>query len=411
MVNGECGGANSTPRVIESGSVELSTRNETTVLEIVGSYTSTDIWFSVPSAWAGATENVELHLYARLGSLRIRLHKVAVRDAGTEVETGRLSGVAFSIRGRPCASFTLVAKRAGGGTVGDGRFVGQFWADREAPSITGGAPFESADLSPFSPARAEPGVSFLAAKVADTGDPNTRFELLKASGTGALHVTAPSPLSVSVPQPLAVVPEGSEGVADGFDFLGERIAPSWSVTAHRSPDTGWYLSRGGYLSTIAAANGPALLNTVATGGYFSTAPSPTSGGAAALQVDGRASLVVVQGRPANDARDTPILSTAFVDVSTGTIKAAPGNLLSFELSNTHSADVWLHLLDMSGNPTGASGIWRAYVKQNERYALSRDMLSQAGIRFNTRIVWAVSSTRATVTAISSPAVAVNATYV
>lgn len=37
MVNGECGGAISAPRVIESASVALTTTTETTVLEIVGS--------------------------------------------------------------------------------------------------------------------------------------------------------------------------------------------------------------------------------------------------------------------------------------------------------------------------------------------------------------------------------------
>lgn len=337
---------------------------------------------------------------------------MAIRDAGTEVETGRLSGVAFSVRGRPCASFTVVAKRAGGAAVSDGQFVGQFWTDREAPSITGGAPFESANLSPFSPARAEPSVSFLAAKVADTGTPNSRFELLKASGTGAIHVTAPTPLDVAVQEPLAVVPEGSEKLADGVDFLGQGIAPSWSLTAHRTADAGWYLSRGGYLSTISAANGLGLLNTIGTGAHSSTAPSPTNGGAAALQVDGRASLVIALGRPANDARDTPDVKT-FRGVSTGFIKNGAGNLLSIEVSNGTGAAIWLHIFDQGTAPTGGqSGFWCAYIPVRDRYALGRDMLSQSGIRFTSGIAWAVSSTRSAVTLLAGmPDVEVNATYV
>ncbi|MBK6520315.1 MAG: hypothetical protein IPM79_16040 [Polyangiaceae bacterium] len=208
-----------------------------------------------------------------------------------------------------------------------------------------------------------------------------------------------------------VVPQGSVSLSDNVALSGTP-ALAWSVLSHRNQAGNWYLSRGGYTGVIAAAAAPAVLNVLGSAAFNSSAPSPASGDAVALQANGRGSLVVAAGRPANDARDTPTLA-AFNGVDKGVIKASAGNLLSLEISSRHTGAVWLHIVDKATNPAnGDAPLWRTTVAANAVFQLNRSMLSEAGIRLSNGIAWAISTTRATVTLVGgTPDVAVNATYV
>lgn len=547
------------PRTVESAGVSLSNENELTVVEFVGQASACDVFFSVPEEWG---EAVLLRLYAKLGTIKVLLHRVKLGDASVLVESGQLSGIALSVRGRPCTSFLLTAQRGPGDPLSAGRFVLNVWSDHGHPSAFGGAPIGEIG---FSPTRAEPNVALMAGHHTDSGGSGDRFRMLKVDDSGALYVTAPSPLAVILDSPLQVEGTGTAGtpsggvlsmqgpgsggaltvtgdesgslrvkgtrtpasgmtnptacvdagafvfgwngstwdplttsapsdalsnptaslnsasfllawngstwararlqtiasvasianasappgvataafpyafhaglsqwtrlrsdelgnlltsprgilpLADNEDFAGDETAPAWSLSSHRNQDGNWYLSRGGYGGAIASSALPALMNVLGTGGHNTTAPAPSNGAASALQVDARASLVIAQGRPPSDARDTPDL-IAFNGVDKGVIKASAGNLLSIELSNNHSVAVWFFLMNKATNPAnGETPVWRTLVQVRGVHQLDRSILSEAGIRFATGISWAISTARATLTLVGgTPDVAVNATYV
>jgi hypothetical protein len=108
-------------RLHDSGAIGLTSDAETTVLETVGEVSSADVWFVTPVAWP---EQVIVRLYARLGAMRVLLGTLLLRDARGLEDGGNVSGLALSVRGRPCTGFELTLQRLPGGpSLENGRFV------------------------------------------------------------------------------------------------------------------------------------------------------------------------------------------------------------------------------------------------------------------------------------------------
>ncbi len=216
---------------------------------------------------------------------------------------------------------------------------------------------------------------------------------------------------------LNVIPSSGVVVADNTNYLGNGYVVSQSITMHRNEAGNWYLSRGGYEAAIAVADVPAIINTLASGGFNTTAPAPVNGGAAALQVDAGANLLTQIGRPAASARATP---DPYRDQGAprGVIKASAGNLLSlFASSREATQEFWLMIFDDSSPPNDNDiPIVQFYLGAVDeaglyRVQVGREFFSEAGLDFADGIAWGMSTTADDLTLPVSAAVVVCATYV
>ncbi len=280
----------SQPRLVESAAIGLPDETERVALQHVGQASACDVWFSVPPDW----EFVLLKLYGKLGSLRVLLHSVAIRDAGGITLAGRLSGIALSLRGRPCASFELTAQRGPGDPLTDGRFVAQFWSDQQLPSVAGGAPFGEIG---FTPTTGGADIALVAGKATDSGDPSDRFKLLRVDSSGALHVVAPDPLDVTLAGTLAVEGTGTSGTPTGRILTVQ--GPNAGVLAVSATGTGTAGSPAGGVLTVQGPSGGTL--QVAGGG---SSGSPSGGVLSVQGVSGGTGISVEQGLGTGDSANT-----------------------------------------------------------------------------------------------------------
>lgn len=139
----------SAPRVLESASTTVSTSGtEVTILSEAGAFSCCDVWFSVPAAaWL---PRVVLRLYGKLGRARVLLRQVSLEKAPVTLsdEGATASGVAISIRGRPCDGFELTAEASAGDSLTDGAFYLQLWDAAVEPSTAGGSEAPENETSP-----------------------------------------------------------------------------------------------------------------------------------------------------------------------------------------------------------------------------------------------------------------------
>ncbi|NUP10936.1 MAG: hypothetical protein HOW73_33235, partial [Polyangiaceae bacterium] len=232
------------PRLFESGAVSLPNEDELTVIQATGIYSSADIWFSVPVAWK---ENVVIHLYARLGTMRVPLAIIAVRDVPSVEAGGMISGVAISTRGRPCSGFEVTIQRGPGVPTANGFIAMNAWSASESPEIVGGAPF--GEFS-FAPARGQVDVSLVGGKVGDAGEPNDRFAFLRVDGGGVV--------SVNVQDAVTVLPGAGNFGVEGTGTAG---TPSGGVLTVQGTGTG------GRVTVVGSEAGGALNVTVANDSF------------------------------------------------------------------------------------------------------------------------------------------------
>jgi hypothetical protein len=188
------------PRVVESDAVTLTSTVEKTVLEASGAYTNCDIWVSVPASWLPV---VLLRVYARLGAMRTTICAAYLADVPTLDAGGVLTGIAASIRGRPCTGFEVSVQAPGELPDGAATFAAQAWSGAETTTIVGGGPFGSDPIQPFEQSSR---VTLLAARRAETGDLNARFGLLQATEAG---------LDVRLGEPGTVEGRGTPGSPTG----------------------------------------------------------------------------------------------------------------------------------------------------------------------------------------------------
>jgi hypothetical protein len=126
------------PATIDSGAIALSAASEVLVAGHAGAVSACDVWFNVPADWE---DRVSLRVYARLGASRVLVRQVALaRVGGTAGPGGTLSGLAMSIRGRPCNGFEVTAVATAGPSLSNGRFFLQVWHAAVEPSTSGGGP-------------------------------------------------------------------------------------------------------------------------------------------------------------------------------------------------------------------------------------------------------------------------------
>lgn len=135
MFNQSC---NHRPAVVESMPVSLGSTAEVLVASEVGAFSACDVHFNVPAAWE---ERVTVRVYARLGASRVLMRQVALERVGaTPGSGGTVSGLAVSVRGRPCSGFEVTVQATAGDALEDGRFYLQVWHSAVEPSTSGGGP-------------------------------------------------------------------------------------------------------------------------------------------------------------------------------------------------------------------------------------------------------------------------------
>lgn len=125
------------PVTIDSGPVTPAPATETVVMTSPVFAQCCDVWANVPDAWL---DRVRVRAYARLRTARVLLRQVLLeRVPMTPDGAGRQSGIAISVRGRPCdaVEVTLEAS-AGDPLVGTGLFHLQVWRSETDPYAAGG---------------------------------------------------------------------------------------------------------------------------------------------------------------------------------------------------------------------------------------------------------------------------------
>lgn len=113
------------PMTFESEAITLNDTAEVIVASEAGAFSCADVWFHVPEDWLS---RVTVRLYARLGSIRVLVRQVVLQTAPhTEGAGGAQSGIALSVRGRPCTGFDVTCQASAGDTLVDGLVYLQAW--------------------------------------------------------------------------------------------------------------------------------------------------------------------------------------------------------------------------------------------------------------------------------------------
>lgn len=125
------------PLTVESEAITLGGTSEVVVASEAGTYSCADVWFNVASSWI---PRVTVRLYARLGASRVLVRQVTLSAAPTTTGgDGSLSGIAISLRGRPCTAFEVTCQATAGAVLTGGLFYLQAWHSHAEPSTSGGA--------------------------------------------------------------------------------------------------------------------------------------------------------------------------------------------------------------------------------------------------------------------------------
>lgn len=167
------------PIAIESGDVAISDTSERLIASDAGAHSSCDVWFNVGGEWIG---RAKLRLYARLGAARILMKEVALSRA--PVTTGadnRLSGIAITVRGRPCDAFELTAQATAGDPIDGGLFYLQAWHAPSRVQSTGGLGAPENDEA----------VEVVAARLVGKDPANGTLTEIAVDGTGRLLMGNP----------------------------------------------------------------------------------------------------------------------------------------------------------------------------------------------------------------------------
>lgn len=91
---------------------------------------------------------------------------------------------------------------------------------------------------------------------------------------------------------------------DNSAFAGGQGLSAAALAFHRNQAGNWYLTRGGYYDTIPAAAVPAIVNSLASGGFRNARLALTNGEAAAHQLNDRGALLTTPARlNTTDVRD------------------------------------------------------------------------------------------------------------
>lgn len=126
------------PITVESEPIGLNDTSEVVVASDAGAFSCADVWVNVPETWL---TRVTVRLYARLGAARVLLRQVALSNVGVTIgtDTSR-SGVAISVRGRPCTGLEVTCQASDGTALTNGLVYLQAWHALTEPSSSGGAP-------------------------------------------------------------------------------------------------------------------------------------------------------------------------------------------------------------------------------------------------------------------------------
>lgn len=126
------------PVTVESGGISIDDETEVLVATEAGSYGSADLWVHVHETWLS---RATLRLYAQVGSARVLIRQVPLADVPlTPSPADTFSGIAISLRGRPCHSFSVTCQASAGPPLSGGLFYLQLWRAPVAPSSAGGRP-------------------------------------------------------------------------------------------------------------------------------------------------------------------------------------------------------------------------------------------------------------------------------
>lgn len=307
-------------RQIDSAAVSLSDGTERTVVEANGSYSACDVWFLVPNEWP---INVALRLYAKLGGMRTLLRLIYLADAAATPVEGLSSGIALSVRGRPCDGFELTAQRTSGGALTNGKFSLQVWSASEPTGVVGGAPL---GITPITPVRGEASVAVMAAEVTDSGPIEERLRYVRVTSGGQLMARV----------------EGN----------GASGTPSGGVLSVQGPGAGGLLTvQGAGAGGILTVQGPgtagafSLEGIVEVGGKGSA--GDPSGGVLTVQGPGTTGQLTVTGDQSGGAH---------MVVGAGTGGAPSGGVVTVQGHGASGA-----LTVPQGAAAAASGRWPVYL--------------------------------------------------
>ena len=132
------------PVTTDSEGQSLPGGTETLVASAVGLASNCDVWFKAPSSWSA----VVLRLYGRMGGARSLLRQVTIGRIPRLVDAGELTGIAISIRGRPCTAYELTGQTPSDAVSG-GAFYLTTWHGASGLASTGGG--AAAPEAPDSP--------------------------------------------------------------------------------------------------------------------------------------------------------------------------------------------------------------------------------------------------------------------
>lgn len=279
------------PPTIEAGPITLPEAEEVVVASDVGSFSACDVWFTVPDAWV---RDVTVRVYGRVSSARVLLREVALRHLTTTSDGTMSSGIAVSLRGRPCRSYEVALYTEEAGLTGGYVYLNAWHGGAEISM----APGDDAAPGPAMIARLQARDSGSGALVDVEADSNGRL-LIDNDVFGADFLRLPDVASVPTPTSDEVRVYFDAGTIyaapqDGFSSLGLTIPKR----------TGTGLNAGGALLIKSQDGRNVSSGTRSDGGALTlSAGDVGTGGTAGTGTGGRLTLKVGAGGTANGSLD------------------------------------------------------------------------------------------------------------
>lgn len=285
--------------------------------------------------------------------------------------------------------------------------TGVFYTDAGTPPVPTsgqGAAFQLADLTSLiavTAANAGIGLRTQSHPVVTDG---ANYYPLRGTSAGALNMSCGNPFTVNANTSVALAPGLYPSLVNlPYASVRGTVVGQWCAS--------------GFSGAISVAQIDCVQNALGAAGFNASAPAPVDGGAAALQCDAGANLLVMQGRPQAGARAAPG-QYSHTGVTQEVIKASLGNILSITATSAEATQqLFLQLHNKGSAPVNGDTAefewWLGSLAEpgSNVITIGRDFFSQAGCQFLLGIAWAVSTTLGTLTLPASFNGSVSGTFV
>lgn len=219
---------------------------------------------------------------------------------------------------------------------------------------------------------------------------------------GKYNATPPSltdgqTVQVRVTSAGALVTDGAGSITSVIPGTGATNLGKAEDAAHTSGDVG---------VAILAKRTDSAASSAGTDGDYATINTDSLGhvwgreGFVDQAVDNTNGVYAAAFKPLAISTYSPTLFTNFGANTTLNIKATPGNVFSFVVTNTNAAVRYFQLHNTATTPSGGAVPLRTYTLPalTGNIAIGMDVLTQAGVNFSTGIAYATSTTAGTYTA-------------